>query len=173
MDVLRGPTVTVRPFTDRDTDRLLAYRNDPETARYQGWDVPYSREEATRFTAWASGATLGVPGSWCQLGIERTDEPGLIGDIGIHSLMDEPTVVEVGVTLSPDHRRCGRASEAIRLVLDHLVAAHAVTRARALIVVDNAASIALFERLGFERTATRTADDGLDEHVYELALTDG
>ncbi len=174
MVTLTGTRVRIRTFEDADVDALHAYRDDADTASMQGWEVPYSRAQAEAFVTWASGASLAVPGSWAQLAVERRDDPGaLVGDVAVHTLMDEPTTIEIGVTFAPAARGAGLATEAIRLVLDHLLAEHGMVRARALILVDNLASIALFERLGFERVGTRTGDDGLDEHVYELALPRG
>lgn len=168
---LEGTKVRIRTFRDTDVEALHAYRDDADTAAMQGWDVPYSRAQAEEFVTWASGAPLAIPGSWAQLAVERRDEPGtLIGDVGVHTLMDEPTTVEIGVTVATAARGAGVATEAVQLVLDHLAAEHGIVRARALIVVDNLPSVALFERLGFEQVGTRMADDGLEEHVYEHAL---
>lgn len=171
MEPLQGPRVRVRPFRPEDAAALRAYRDDEATARYQGWDLPYTDDDATAFVAWAGDSTLGVPGSWSQLAVERRDEPGLVGDIGVHTLMDEPNVVELGVTLAPHARGKGYADEAIQLVLDHLVGGHGIATARALMVTANTSSVRLFERLGFERIDTRVADDGEEEHLYERRLS--
>jgi RimJ/RimL family protein N-acetyltransferase len=41
---LETDRLRIRRFQDSDMESFLAYRNDPEVARYQGWDVPYPRE---------------------------------------------------------------------------------------------------------------------------------
>lgn len=171
MDPLHGSRVSVRPFTVGDVDGLHAYRDDQETARYQGWEVPYSREAAATFVTWASTSTLGVPGSWCQLAVEAAGTTELVGDVAVHRPMDEPNVAEIGVTLSPAARGRGLATEAVALVLDRL-AARGVAVARAYILAENVASVALFERLGFARVSDRVAEDGLTEQVYERNLAE-
>jgi RimJ/RimL family protein N-acetyltransferase len=34
--------LSLRPMQDADLEPFAAYRSDPEVARYQGWDAPYS-----------------------------------------------------------------------------------------------------------------------------------
>ena len=113
---------------------------------------------------------LGVPGEWCQLAIERQRQPGLVGDVGVLTSADPVGGVELGVTLAPGARGEGLATEAVALVLDHLAAAHGVVLARASLDVRNRASAALFERLGFTRSGTGLAPDGVLEHRYERAI---
>jgi aminoglycoside 6'-N-acetyltransferase len=36
-DRVESERLVLRRFEDRDLASLLAYRNDPEVARYQGW----------------------------------------------------------------------------------------------------------------------------------------
>ena len=36
-DHVESERLVLRRFEDRDLASLLAYRNDPEVARYQGW----------------------------------------------------------------------------------------------------------------------------------------
>lgn len=42
----------------------------------------------------------------------RRDQPGLNGDIGIRTELDEPTA-ELGIALAPEHRGQGCATEAL------------------------------------------------------------
>jgi RimJ/RimL family protein N-acetyltransferase len=41
---LTGEHVTLRRFHPGDLTEFVAYRSDPEVARYQSWDAPYPRE---------------------------------------------------------------------------------------------------------------------------------
>lgn len=43
---LETPRLCLRPFQDADLEAFLAYRNDPAVARFQGWEMPYTREAA-------------------------------------------------------------------------------------------------------------------------------
>ena len=48
---LETPRLIIRQFCDSDLEPFLAYRNDPEVYRYQGWKTPYLREDAADFIA--------------------------------------------------------------------------------------------------------------------------
>lgn len=144
-----------------------AYRNDPGTAAFQGWNVPYSAEEATQFVAWATTAPFGMPGTWCQLAIESQTRCALAGDVGLHFLADNPGAVEIGITLAPQARGGGVADDAVRLGLRHLTGAYAVDRAIAWITADNLPSRRLFENLGFTHVDTQAAEDGTIECQYQ------
>ena len=170
MGPLLGRLVVVRRFDRSDAAPLAAYRSDPATASMQAWEAPFTLAQAEAFVAWAARAPLGVPGEWCQLAIERRNQAGLVGDVGVLALVDLPGGVELGVTLAPGSRGEGLATEALTLVLDHLAAAHGVGVAVASLDVRNEASAALFERLGFTRSGTELAPDGVLEHRYEREL---
>jgi RimJ/RimL family protein N-acetyltransferase len=43
-DRVESERLVLRRFEDRDPVPLLAYRNDPEVARYQGWESVSERE---------------------------------------------------------------------------------------------------------------------------------
>ena len=163
---LRGERALVRRFQPSDVTAFQTYRNDPATARFQGWNVPYSLDEASEFVTWATTAPLGVPGTWCQLAVESRGPCELAGDIGLHFLADEPNVIEVGITLAPHARGGGIAADAVRLALDHLAGAHAVERATAWITAENLPSRRLFETLGFTHVGTQAAEDRTDECQY-------
>lgn len=49
MLILETPRLILRPFQDSDLEPFVAYRSDPEVARYQGWEAPYSVESAMEF----------------------------------------------------------------------------------------------------------------------------
>ena len=39
----------LRRFRPQDLDAFVAYRSDPETARYQSWEAPYRPSQARQF----------------------------------------------------------------------------------------------------------------------------
>ncbi len=163
---LSGERALIRRFRSSDVKAFHAYRNDPGTAEFQGWNVPYSAEEATAFVTWATTAPFGVPGTWCQLAIESQNRCALAGDVGLHFLADDPSAVEIGITLSPPARGGGIADDAVRLGLRHLTDAYAVDRANAWITAENLPSRRLFENLGFTHVDTQASDDGTVECRY-------
>jgi aminoglycoside 6'-N-acetyltransferase len=149
--------LVVRAFEARDVDALHAYRNDPDTARFQSWDAPYAHEKAVAAVEEMEGAPELRRGDWTQLAIERRDRPGLIGDIGVR-LDAGGRGAEIGYTFAPAARGQGYAREAVAAVVEYLFGpAVSVERVEAWTDVDNVRSRRLLEQIGF---AYAGLDDG-------------
>jgi RimJ/RimL family protein N-acetyltransferase len=149
--------LVVRAFHDGDVDALHAYRNDPETARFQSWDAPYPREKAVAAVAEMVGAPALRRGDWTQLAIETRSQPGLIGDIGVR-LDADGRAGEIGYTFAPAARGRGYAREAVAAVLEYLFGpVVGVERVEAWADVDNVRSRRLLEAVGFTLAGV---DDG-------------
>lgn len=117
---VRTPRLCLRRFADADAAQFAAYRADPEVARYQGWDAPYSLLKAQEFVAAMATADLDVPGEWIQIAVARGSDGHLIGDCAFSSRLDEPRVAEIGFTIDPAHQGRGYAREAARGLLGML-----------------------------------------------------
>jgi RimJ/RimL family protein N-acetyltransferase len=176
-DHLATDRLLLRPFTAADAARLAAYRSDPDTARYQSWMTPYTLEQATAFVTEVTEEEPGTPGTAFQYAIERRDVPGLVGDVMLATGGDR-RLVELGVTLAPEVRGHGYATEAIAALLDHLVTeVGGVHRIEARCDPRNVASVALWERLGFRRegqlvASVWTDDDGWTDDLVFAVLAD-
>jgi RimJ/RimL family protein N-acetyltransferase len=142
----------IRPFRDSDLEPFLAYRNDPDVARYQGWNVPYARESALEFIAEMKTRQF-IPGEWLQLALEVRESGETIGDVAIHCMKSDLRQAYLGYSLLRAHWGHGYAGEAIRAVLDLLFGELNLHRVVAECDVENAASWHLLERLGFRREA--------------------
>lgn len=159
--LLETPRLIIRQFRDSDLEAFVAYRNDPEVYRYQGWKTPYLREYAADFIARTKAVTPGTPGEWLQLAIERrplapgerAEGEGMIGDIAFHITRSNPRQAYLGYTLARSAWGQGYASEAAHKLLDYLFRVLDLHRVIADCDIDNAASIRLLERLGFRREA--------------------
>ena len=57
----------LRPFRADDLPAFVAYRREPEVARYQAWDTTYSMIDAERFLASQEDVEFGGMGAWVQL----------------------------------------------------------------------------------------------------------
>ncbi len=68
---LETARLILRHFTDADLVPFMAYRNDPDVARYQGWEG-ISEAEAHAFIAEQKLVQPGVPGQWFQIAIALT-----------------------------------------------------------------------------------------------------
>lgn len=142
----------IRPFRDSDLEPFLAYRNDPDVARYQGWNVPYARESALEFIAEMKTRQF-TPGEWLQLALEVRETGETIGDVAIHCMKSDPRQAYLGYSLARAHWGQGYAGEAAQAVLDLLFGELNLHRVVAECDVENVASWRLLERLGFRREA--------------------
>jgi len=147
MTPIETPRLRLRDFAARDLEAFLAYRADPEIARYQGWS-DYTRADAEAFFANQARAELGAPG-WYQVGIAARGSDTLLGDCALHFLGERQ--VELGFTLARAHQGQGLMTEAARTLLGFLFGELETHRVSARLDVRNEACAKLLERLGFRR----------------------
>lgn len=130
---------------EHDLPTLLAYRNHPEIARYQDWDLPYLEEPARRIIDDQATVEGPAAGRWVQLAIEHGGET--VGDIAV-GLDEAATQATVGYTLAMAHHGKGFAREALAAVVDALCAT-GVHRFDASLYPENIASMRVVEAVGF------------------------
>lgn len=147
--------LTIRFPRESDIDTLTAYRNDPQVAALQDWDLPYPRERAERLVAVQSTRTDLVPGAGHQLAIEHEGE--LIGDIYL-GLDEHCGTADIGYTFAAAHHGQGYAVEAVAAIVDDVIDRLGVHRVVAHLSPENGASARLLERLGmtFEYVAEKS-----------------
>ena len=160
----------LRPLRDGDLDDFLAYRNDPDVARFQYWEG-VTPDEAIAFIRRNTGSSFGKPGQWRQIGIASAEDDRLIGDIGLF-LRDDGSSAELGFSLASAYQGRGLAREALTGLIDVLFGQPGLGRLEAVTDTRNASAMALLSRLGFR--VDRTADavfkgSPCREHTYSLA----
>jgi RimJ/RimL family protein N-acetyltransferase len=143
--------LVLRPFRAADLPAFVAYRSDPDIARYQGWDATFSLADAERFLAEQEGVELGTPGEWVQLAAVDRVEGTLHGDCAACVSADEPASAEIGVTFARASQGRGYATEALTALLTALFDDHGVERVHAECHRRNGAVHALLERVGLQR----------------------
>lgn len=146
------PRLRIRRFRDDDVPLLVAYRSDPEIARYQGW-TDFDEAQARAFVATLRAGRPGVPGEWYQFAIAPLSGDTLIGDIGLRVDAGDPTVADIGYTLATAHQGRGLASEAVRAVIDYAFCTLGVATIQATVDDRNLRSLALARRLGMREEA--------------------
>jgi RimJ/RimL family protein N-acetyltransferase len=147
---LETTRLRLRHFRDTDLPLFMAYRNDPEVARYQSWEG-ISEPEARTFIQEQKEIQPGIPGQGFQIAIELKATGVLIGDcyFTINGLDD--LQAEIGFTLSHAYQRQGFATEAVSCFLNYAFLTFNLHRIIAITDFENVASIALLERLGMRR----------------------
>ncbi len=110
MDALRTTRLLLRPLRADDAAALSGYRSDPEVARYQSWEAPFSRAQADRLIGRARTHRDGTPDAWRQWALERVEDGRLVGDLGVR-VYDDGRQAEVGFTIAAEWQRQGYALE--------------------------------------------------------------
>lgn len=141
----RTERLVLRPLRADDVDVILAYRNDPEVARFQGWDLPVTRDQVERHVAGQPGWSDIDRGEPRQIGVEL--DGVLIGDL--YAALDEHGgVAEIGFTLRTEHQGRGYALEAASALVADLIERHRCHRIVGQLSPRNERSARLLEKLG-------------------------
>ena len=157
--IVRYPLVTnrlsIQPLSLADLGEFVTYRQDPEIARYQNWDISYSSQQALELIESQNGVSLPEQGSWLQLAIHDRQTRVLIGDVALHNTEQDGSY-ELGYTIAQPYQNQGFAKEAVSRVLEELVSVIGVKRFIATPDSRNETSIRLLASLGFEQIASKS-----------------
>src|SRR5690349_18887228 len=96
--LLESERLRLRRMEARDLPAMLAYRNDPEVARYQGWES-FSADEAEAMLSQQSALEPGTPGGWFHWMLEEKTGGGVVGDVVLCVADDDARQAELGFTL--------------------------------------------------------------------------
>ena len=178
---LDTPRLRLRVLQPADLDALVEYRNDPGTAQFQHWDLPYTRARAEVEFADQAGLDDILASGWTQIAVDLCDpaltaEPRLVGDLAV-GLDHDGAIATIGYTLAPAWRRRGLAREAVGALVDALFAHTAAHRIVASLDPLNTASERLlvglgFQREGIARQAYAVRGEWVDDLTYSLLRSD-
>lgn len=162
--------MVINPLVEADVPEFLAYRRDPDIARWQSWTPDYSRTDALRLINGQPASELPDAGGWIQLALRSSDAGSLLGDVAIHRLDSQPDTFEIGITLAASSQGRGLASEAFDRVLEFLFLANSAHRVVAQCDARNEPVTRLLRRVGF-RHESRQVD--ADFYKGEWTTLDG
>ena len=94
---LETKRLKLRAFQGRDIQDFAAYRSDPEVAKYQDWEAPYSLEKAAQLVKEMQVVHPGTPGEWVGIAIELKKGGNLIGDCAFHILAEDAQQERIGM----------------------------------------------------------------------------
>jgi RimJ/RimL family protein N-acetyltransferase len=146
---LQTTRLMIEPLRESGLDGFLAYRRDPDVARWQSWAPDYSRESALALITGQPTGDLPHAGQWMQLAVMSRETGQLCGDIAIGASATQPDTFELGATFHPACQGRGLATEAAGRVVDFLftdIRAHRVT---AFCDARNAGAHGVLRRMGF------------------------
>lgn len=151
------PTVTtarliLREVVAEDADDLLVFRGDPEVQKFNLMPMKDTREARgliRTMQAWY------VSRYAIQWGITLRGEDRVLGLCGLHDWNRKHRRASVGYDLARSRWGQGIATEAVRAVLRYGFEQWRLNRIEAITIADNARSIRLLERLGFQLEGVR------------------
>ena len=156
MTEILTPRLRLRRARADDLDALHGLLSDERTMRY--WSTaPHTDIEETR--SWLAAMIGAPPDESDDFIVEHQGR--VIGKAGCWRLP------EVGFLLAPDFWGQGFGREAMRAVIDHVFAAHAVPALHADVDPNNAASLAVLTRLGFRETGRAERTFKIGEAWYD------
>jgi RimJ/RimL family protein N-acetyltransferase len=142
--------LVLRPMREEDLPALVAYRRDPEVARYQTWSTDFSMADAEDMLAGVRKSELGrADDEWVNVAVADRIDGTVHGDCAVRVLANQRATAEVGVTFATASQGRGFAAEAMTALLDTLFANHGMHRVIAETDDRNPRVHRLFERLGF------------------------
>ena len=146
-DRLVTERLVLRRSRPEDAETISAYRSDPDVNRTQGWERTDTESVRADIEEMAD-RTPGQPGGWVQFSVERREDGRLVGDVGISPADDEPGVLKIGYTISPDVQGHGYATEAVRALVGYAIDTLGAEVVRAYADADNVSSIRVAEKVG-------------------------
>jgi RimJ/RimL family protein N-acetyltransferase len=145
----------VRQFNEYDIEAFMAYRNDLEWMKYQGFKG-LTKQEYEKALLGSHSLQKGM-----QLAIVCKDFDILIGDV---YLKQENSTFWIGYTVCPSKARQGYAYEVLSAIIDTL-REEGIKYIKASVESENTPSIALLKKLKFSYIGTDN-----DEQIFVLSL---
>jgi RimJ/RimL family protein N-acetyltransferase len=170
---LLSERLILRRFRRSDIAAFAGYRTDPGVARFQGWDAPYSLQQAEQFVRELEAADPDTPGAWFQFAVASRQDDALLGDCGTGVRRDDPRQVEIGFTIAPGHQGNGYAIEAVGRLLGYWFGDRGKHRVTAVCDARNIASARVLRRCGFRREgqlrqSTWAKGEWTDEEIFAV-----
>lgn len=142
---LETQRLDLRNLRQEDERILLAYRNDPECAKYQRWEDT-SPEAVRRLIGQAKENVFPSEQEEQHYAIYNKEET--VGDLSCF-YTEEDHCVTFGITIAPGFQRRGYAFEILQAAVKAVQKWNPRLDMVALIDKENIPSVALFEKLGF------------------------
>lgn len=143
---IRSERLLLRVMQPGDAAVLASYRDNPDTARFQDWPLPFTLADAERLLASQAHRDDLEPEDWTHVAIEHEGE--VIGDLAL-GLETSRRRATLRYTLAPEARHRGFAAEAAGAMVDALFDRTEIRRIMATADDANPASMQVIEPLGF------------------------
>lgn len=160
--------LSIEPLAAQDLLAFLTYRQDPDVARFQGWDTSYSEHQARELIDSQANVLLPVAGDWLQLAIHDRVSGELLGDMALNALEDEEFSFEIGFTLSKINQGKGFGIEAVGCLIGYLF--DEIGAKRLIVTCDqrNSPAIKLASSLGFVHKPERSWTENFKDEIVDM-----
>ncbi len=149
LPTLKGERVSLRQMEAEDALAVFALFGDPEVTAWMG--IETRRDEAHAGTLIDEIQDLTRKGTLFQWGTTKNDDGRVIGTVTLASIDGRNRRAEIGFAMASAHQGRGYATEAARLAVAYAFGEMGLHRLEADVDPRNAPSLAVLERLGFER----------------------
>jgi ribosomal-protein-alanine N-acetyltransferase len=161
---LTGKGFSIRLYTGNDRDSLLKHINHPSIYEYTARiPFPYTEKNADVYI------------THCLQQYEKTPyefaidvDGATVGGIGFQEITKHRA--EIGYWLSPDYRERGIATDAVNLFTEYGFKHLNFIRLYAMVFKDNAASIRVLEKVGYQYEGLLRKHVLKDEKYLDVAL---
>lgn len=171
--MLKGQKIFLRAIEPEDATKVMIWENNPDNWRVSGTEAPFSMHGILEYIN--SIQNFRQSGE-LRLMICLNENQAAIGTLDLFEASFKHGRAGIGILIAEEsERNKGYASESLRLVVEYtrdFLGFHNLT---ANVLDDNAASIQLFESVGFELVGVRKEwflDHGIriNERIYQLCL---
>ena len=149
--MLSSHILKLRAVEPEDLDLMYLIENDTELWPCGQASVPFSHYALKQFIAESSNDVF--RDRQLRLVIEKADGVS-VGFVDLQHYDPQHHRAEVGIVVVPEQQRQGLASEALRLLAKYVSDHLGIHQLYAIVPENNTASIALFRKCGYKKTAT-------------------
>ncbi|MGZ3899670.1 MAG: GNAT family N-acetyltransferase [Bacteroidia bacterium] len=162
---LRSDNIHLRAVEPQDADLLYEWENDRSIWAVSNTQIPFSKFVLEEF-ANSSHQDIYTNKQLRLMAVE-TLSGKTIGCIDIFDFDPQHARAGVGIYIHKDFREKGLASECLQLVIDYAFKTLHLKQIYSHVNASNLASINLFTKLGFEKTALKKAWHKTSLHLFE------
>ena len=142
--IVETERLSFREINENDTDEIVKWRSDPEVYRYFKFPHEINREE---HIAWFNNVYSVSKNRLDLICIEKKSE----NKIGVFGFKTDFDTAEINYLLAPEAQHKGYAKEGICAIIGYVKKAYGIHTMIAEIHKENKPSIAVIEKVGFER----------------------
>ena len=149
--MLKNSKLRLRAVEPEDLDLMYLIENDTELWCCGQTTVPFSHYTLKQYIAESNNDIF--QDRQLRLVIEKTDGVS-VGFVDLQNYVPQHHRVEVGIVVVPEQQRQGIATEALHLLAKYVSTHLGIHQLYSLVPEGNAASVALFQKCGYKKTAT-------------------